>query len=159
MKRGELKTVIIGGAAAVFTGLFVGTAGLLLFFWLFVAAGLAFLILMLAVTTDQETRRNTRQPALLAFSLLLLSLAVAVLMIRHKYKLQHEEADRVVSRLEQYWWEKGYYPARLNGVVKPQYIEPWYEVDSGGKQYKLEYWDVMFINTYNSRTKEWMVDD
>lgn len=151
----------MGGGVSVLAGLFAGTAGFFLIFWLFLATGLAFLVLRLAVTTDPETGRNTRQPARLVFFGLLLALVVAMGTLRVKDDLQREEADRLVGKLEQYRREKGHYPAGLDGLpLKLRYIEPRYEVDSGGKQYRLQYvMDGWTISLYESRTKEWAVDD
>ena len=115
----------------------------------------------LAVTTDPETGRNTRKPALRVFSCLLLSLVIAMGTLRVKDDLQPEEADNILNKLEQYRREKGHYPASLDGLsLKLRYIEPRYEVDSTGEQYKLECWmDGWTISLYNSQTKEWVVDD
>ena len=106
MKRVNLKTTAICVAVSVVTGLYVGIASSFFISWLFMATGLAFLVLRLAVTTDPETGRNTRKPALRLFSCSLLSLVVAMGTLRVKDDLQHEEADRVVSKLAQYRREK-----------------------------------------------------
>jgi hypothetical protein len=161
MKRGTLKTVAIGVPVSLLTGLCVGMAGSFFIFWLFMATGLAFLVLRLAVTTDPETGRNTRKPALRVFSLLLLALVVSTSTLRVKDELQQEEADHVVSKLEQYRRGKGHYPADLDGLsLKLRYIEPEYKVDSGGAQYKLQYrMDGWTNSMYDSHTKQWVVDD
>ncbi len=160
MKRVTLKTVTFGGAASVLAGLFIGTAGMFLFVWLFMVTGLAFLVWLLAATTDRETGRNTRQPTLLVFSGLLLSLVIAGGMMRRQEGLQHEEADRMVSTLEQYRRDKGRYPATLDGLsVRPRHIIPTYTVDSSGSQCKFEYWSISCFNHYNSQTKEWIAND
>jgi hypothetical protein len=101
MKRRTPKIIAICGVVSALTGLFIGTASVFLLFWLFLATGLAFLVLRLAVTTDPETGRNTRTPALRAFSGLLLALVVAMGTLKVKDDLQWEEADRVVGNLEQ----------------------------------------------------------
>jgi hypothetical protein len=125
MKRRTPKIIAICGAVSALTGLFIGTASVFLLFWLFLATGLAFLVLRLAVTTDPETGRNTRTPALRAFSGLLLALVVAMGTLKVKDDLQWEEADRVVGNLEQYRRGKGHYPASLDGLsLQLRYIEP-----------------------------------
>ncbi|CAA9279387.1 MAG: hypothetical protein AVDCRST_MAG56-3615 [uncultured Cytophagales bacterium] len=161
MKKATLKTIAATGAVSVPAGLLIGTTGFFLIFWLFMATGLAFLVLRLAVTTDPETGWNTRQPARLVFCGLLLALVVATGTLSVKDDLQQEEADRVVSKLEQYRRGKGHYPASLNGLsLQLRYIEPQYKVDSRGAQYRLQYiMDGWTISMYNSQTKKWEVND
>ena len=161
MKKITLKTIATTGAISVLAGLLVGIASVILLGWLFMATGLAFLVLRLAVTTDPETGRNTRQSARLAFFGLLFASGVAMATLSVKDNLQQEEADGVVSKLEQYRRGKGHYPSSLDGLsLKLRYIEPGYKVDSAGAQYRLQYvMDGWTISMYDSRTKKWVIDD